>query len=522
MTKLDLNFAAKLDTVIWALRAGNYIADDSSADTLRSIAADATELERAALAAGLHYGSFTSGSNTLKSTENIEIFFDTDNSNPTTPYTNWFRVSRGQDTLPLSQNARELFSVAWASTAFLGLNTQVTIGPRADHLTAVGTYPAILSVGSKLDVLSAYSIFTVSALSTGTILTTKGAYTIGCEGYCTMGATDFQFAAPNMSLSKVRGGWMNTTAGTQFYVGNDPSSGPGPQACIWEYLSTEDDWRIRMNDNTKEMCLFIAGSYPAYWDDPRGSLCIGGVPGQGNRDPKQVIFKAANYTNVHCLIVSPEINDRRMSLRTYHRAPAPPSNSHLVNFHALLNLDTIADDTIRLMSVSATGTGGDRIVFSVRSNETTYCPGGFSTLAADLAEYFVTSNDRSTYEPGTVMVDDEATGVPVPSNLVADSRVLGVMSTKPGLSLFDLKNISDEDANKTIPIALSGTVPTKVSTCEGSIRRMDLLVSGPNGHACKASSTPAPGTIIAKALEDFEQPGNEPVTGIIRCLVWKG
>ena len=86
MSRIPLNFAAKLDTVIWALRAGNYLADDSSANLLRGIEADSTDTERALLASSLHYGSVGGGGNVLKSTENIEVFFDSDGTNPTTPY----------------------------------------------------------------------------------------------------------------------------------------------------------------------------------------------------------------------------------------------------------------------------------------------------------------------------------------------------------------------------------------------------------------------------------------------------
>lgn len=504
-----------VDVLISALRAGGYLATDASADMIRAASAKLSETQRDYLAATLDYGA-ASGTSFLKSTENVETFIDSDNTNSTTPYTNWFRVIRGQGSVPPIDEGRELFSVAWASNGTF--QSEVTVGARITNLSTVGVHSASFTVGTERDVLGVNSsLYLLLASGTGITEFVKYPWYTVCGGAVTHEAQSFSFGG---TPSKVRGGWMDTASGTQFFVGAYPSS-PGPQACIWEYLFGEDDWRIRMNDNTKETCLFIAGSYPAYWDDPRGSLCIGGVPGQGNRDPKQIVLMGTTYANAHLMVVTPEaVSDRRMGLWVYNRSSNIPNDTHLNNIFCAKDC-SVASDTIRLFSVACGWAGGTtKVAFSVRANASCSSPGGFDTEAGDLAEYFDVVNLVETYEPGSVMVMDEASGVYMLSSTLSDARVLGIVSTTPGFGL----NRHREDAERTkhlLPIALSGTVPTKVSTFNGPIKKMDLLVSGPDGRACKAPSPAVAGTVIAKALANFGQPENDVVVGIIPCLVWK-
>jgi hypothetical protein len=63
---------------------------------------------------------------------------------------------------------------------------------------------------------------------------------------------------------------------------------------------------------------------------------------------------------------------------------------------------------------------------------------------------------------------------------------------------------------RTAVVALQGRVPVKV---KGVVRKGDMMVSAGNGFA-KASAAPVIGTIIGKALENFD--GSE---GIIEVVV---
>jgi hypothetical protein len=74
-----------------------------------------------------------------------------------------------------------------------------------------------------------------------------------------------------------------------------------------------------------------------------------------------------------------------------------------------------------------------------------------------------------------------------------------------------------------VPLGVVGVIPTKVSAENGAIRRGDLLVtSGTPGHAMRADPVVVggvaiypPGTVLGKALEEFDGPG----TGVIRVMV---
>ena len=61
-----------------------------------------------------------------------------------------------------------------------------------------------------------------------------------------------------------------------------------------------------------------------------------------------------------------------------------------------------------------------------------------------------------------------------------------------------------------VALALQGRVPCKV---RGNIKKGDMLISAGNGFA-KATDTPQFGTIIGKALEDFDG-----LEGIIEVFV---
>jgi hypothetical protein len=122
---------------------------------------------------------------------------------------------------------------------------------------------------------------------------------------------------------------------------------------------------------------------------------------------------------------------------------------------------------------------------------------------ADLAEKYVAD---AAYAPGTVLMfggDKEVT------QCVHDmcSRVAGVVSTNPAY----LMN-SGLEGEYTVELALTGRVPTRV---RGPILKGDLIVSAGDGYA-RAEGIPQVGTVIGKALEDFD--GD---TGVIEVVVGK-
>jgi hypothetical protein len=124
-----------------------------------------------------------------------------------------------------------------------------------------------------------------------------------------------------------------------------------------------------------------------------------------------------------------------------------------------------------------------------------------SALYADVAEYYTSDGD---YEPGTVV--DFGGSAEVTVNTVASSdRVAGVVSTHPAL-IMNSGLVCD---THTVAVALIGRVPCQVT---GAVRKGDMMVADGNGKAT-ASSTPRIGTVIGKALEDFE--GDDGVIEVV-------
>ena len=126
-----------------------------------------------------------------------------------------------------------------------------------------------------------------------------------------------------------------------------------------------------------------------------------------------------------------------------------------------------------------------------------------SALYADLAEFYVAD---AVYEPGTVLSFGGANEVTL-SNISSDTRVAGVVSTNPA----HVMNVGSDHEYATI-VALTGRVPTRVI---GTVRKGDMMISGGNGYA-QASNQPVMGSILGKALEDFD--GD---TGIIEVVIGK-
>lgn len=122
---------------------------------------------------------------------------------------------------------------------------------------------------------------------------------------------------------------------------------------------------------------------------------------------------------------------------------------------------------------------------------------------ADLAENYL---GDASYAAGTVVEFGGANEVTLCDSDMS-SRVAGVVSTNPAY----LMNGAQTGEN-IVAVALTGRVPTKV---RGPIRKGDLIVSAGDGHA-RAETLPQVGTVIGKALEDFDGDA-----GVIEVVVGK-
>jgi len=124
-----------------------------------------------------------------------------------------------------------------------------------------------------------------------------------------------------------------------------------------------------------------------------------------------------------------------------------------------------------------------------------------TALYADLAEVYEADAD---YNPGTVVSfggNKEVTK----STSAGDATVAGVISANPSY----LMNNGLTADHRAI-VALTGRVPTSVT---GTVTKGAMMISAGNGFA-QACATPAMGTVVGKALENFSGE-----SGIIEIVV---
>lgn len=130
----------------------------------------------------------------------------------------------------------------------------------------------------------------------------------------------------------------------------------------------------------------------------------------------------------------------------------------------------------------------------------------YDTSSSDVAEYFAVDVD---VEAGAVVVIGEDGRLQC-STTAYDTRVAGIVSTSPGMSL----GVKEEGNEGEKLIAVAGRVPCKVDATYAPIEPGDLLTTSETpGYAMKATN-PKVGTILCKALEPLDSG-----TGVIEVLV---
>ncbi len=111
---------------------------------------------------------------------------------------------------------------------------------------------------------------------------------------------------------------------------------------------------------------------------------------------------------------------------------------------------------------------------------------------ADVAEVYYT-NDQDTVEGNIVSLNGEGVSQVSKSGVPYDSHALGIISTKPGLTLGEA-----DGTGKPVIVGLSGRVPVKVSTKNGDIKPGDYITTSDiPGVGMKATEA---GRVIGKAL----------------------
>src|SRR3990167_7916450 len=136
---------------------------------------------------------------------------------------------------------------------------------------------------------------------------------------------------------------------------------------------------------------------------------------------------------------------------------------------------------------------------------------------ADLAEMYYTRED--SLKPGMVVAIDSTLRAGVKATTQSyEGGVLGVISTQPGVVLGNGAD-SGQDA-RSVPLALTGRVPVKVSTENGIVHPGDILTSSSTpGVAMRATKA---GAIIGQALTGFDGDGVGEVTVFIKTSYGMG
>jgi hypothetical protein len=187
-----------------------------------------------------------------------------------------------------------------------------------------------------------------------------------------------------------------------------------------------------------------------------------------------------------------------------------PDNGIAITGHA-----NTSDSIMVLTNASASGqiikgfsSGGATLAFQVESNGNVEAHGSFIPNGVDYADRLPARGDL---EPGDVVAMGED-GLLHRATSANELDVAGVYSTKPGVV-----GRQEEEQRATIPLALAGVIPVKVTSENGAIRVGDLLVSSSKaGEAMRAPANPVPGTVFGKAMQSMD--GS---TGKIEMLVWQ-
>jgi hypothetical protein len=152
---------------------------------------------------------------------------------------------------------------------------------------------------------------------------------------------------------------------------------------------------------------------------------------------------------------------------------------------------TVGTGTVSAGAILNTNANGVGNIGNSTSYFNTVFAKATSAQYADLAENYAADAE---YQPGTVLIFGGVNEVTIANNL-ADNKVAGVVSTNPAHVMN-----SGLQAKHVVALALTGRVPTKVT---GTVRKGDMMISAGNGKA-QACATPTVGTVIGKAIEDFD------------------
>ncbi|KKT21970.1 MAG: FG-GAP repeat protein, partial [Parcubacteria group bacterium GW2011_GWB1_43_8b] len=175
-----------------------------------------------------------------------------------------------------------------------------------------------------------------------------------------------------------------------------------------------------------------------------------------------------------------------------------------------VQITCIASTELNCGGANLSLTSGDLVSFIYNSADDiwyliNFMDQGGNQAGTDIAEYFPSTQ---TLLPGEVVkVDPENAEHVIKSASAYESRVVGIVSTNPGI-------VMGQNNGSDYPVALAGRVPVKISASSEAITPGDYLTtSTDSGMAMKATGN---GRVIGQALEPWSaNSGKETITVFI-------
>jgi hypothetical protein len=149
-------------------------------------------------------------------------------------------------------------------------------------------------------------------------------------------------------------------------------------------------------------------------------------------------------------------------------------------------------------AVTAIVNGGTNGVGNIGASGQTFNTAFVKATSAQYADVAEKYTSDSEYDPGTVLVFGGAHEVTL-CDADMSNKIAGVVSTNPAYLMNDGIQSDPNEGKFIVSVALLGRVPCKV---RGPITKGAMLVSAGDGYA-RAENLPQIGTVIGKALEDF-------------------
>ena len=347
-------------------------------------------------------------------------------------------------------------SVTWnnASVTFTALSTSIT-----DTASAAGSNIADWKVGG----VSQFSVNKAGNTSIAGTLNVTGNANTGNLGTGTIIAT-------TANLTTINSGLLQNGTSNLSIVNNGNiavSVGGTTNVVVWTTTGL-----VAANANVSGYAN-IVGNANAGNIGTGGILSVTGNANTGNLGTATIVATTANLTTINSGLLQNGTSNVTVT-----------SSGNIT-----LNITSANNYQFSTGSILPNANGTQNLGGATNYFSTLY---GKATTAqyADVAELY---ESDEPYSPGTVL-DFGGTHEVTICGEAMSTRVAGVVSTNPALRMN-----STLAADNKVELALLGRVPTRVV---GPVSKGDMMVSAGNGYAM-ACSSPAIGSVIGKALEDF-------------------